>query len=131
MAHSIQTLKGRAESFNDLDLIAVLGLIEREVSRRPAEYEALRPRAAQWKRDLGGYGPGTIDLCLDESALSDQAQRDLRAVLSRLDDQLEQMGPKISAIVLNEVSGAPGVTFQDYPTSLLKDAVARLRALIA
>jgi hypothetical protein len=124
----MQQIGERVEPFNDLDLIAVLSLLDREVVSRPDEYLELRPLLSEWKRDLVTYGPGTIDLKLD--AVSHRGRAQLRSLLASVGDRVEQFGNSVPASVLTERLQVPGVRFNDYPVSVLRTVVNALRKLL-
>jgi len=130
MATSIQTVGERAEAFNDLDLIAIVRLLGQEAAARPGEYSAITAVLARWERNLAAYGPGTIDLNFNDLASSDKRRSELILLLAAVDKGVGQFGKTIPSSVLNDRCAVPGVTFQDYPISLLRLAMTRLRGLL-
>ena len=130
MANSIQTNGVKAETFNDLDLIVLVCLFDPEVTSVPDRYVALRTVIAGWKRGLTVYGPGTIDLELDDLASFEGERSQLISLLTAIDDKIDKFGETVPASLLNERCLVPGVTFRDYPTSLLKGAIKTIKTLL-
>jgi hypothetical protein len=135
MAHSIQTVGDRAESFNDLDLLVLICLAGQEVTSSAPSYPRLASFVKRWKHEVATYGPGTIDLRLDDLVTDDLvtatgALSELDSMLTALRARLEQHGRTIPAAVLNSECPTPGVTFYDYPTMHLANACDRLAQLV-
>lgn len=130
MATSIQVIGDRAESVNDLDLIALICLLEQEVESSPNVYETVAPLVARWQRDLANYGPGVIDLNLDGLVSSLNARAELVALLKAVDEKIRSSKKPVPASVLNARCSAPGITFHDYPLTNLTAAIGRLQALL-
>lgn len=130
MAHSIQVVGGKHEIFDDGDLIAVICLMGQALESHPNEYGGLRQPVTEWQENLKTYGPGTIELSLESLVSSADVVGQLLAFLEVVEDEIERFGKTVPALVLNERSRAPGVTFNDYPTALLARTVVRLRALV-
>lgn len=131
MASSIQVVGGHAETLNDLDLIALVCLLGQEIECQQVDLKLLLPFVARWQAGLKGYGPGTIDLQLEQIASSDEAKDQLLTALASVEERLEQYGNMIPATVLNKLCAVPGVDFRDYPTSLLSSAAAKLAGLVS
>lgn len=131
MANSIQVSGGSAEVFNDLDLIAIICLLDLEVESWPGRYAAGATILSEWKRDLEGYGPGTIDLKISEIGSSDAAKSDLICLLTAISEKADKYGKTIPAAVLNERCAPQGVKFHDFSVPLIKEAIARLKALLS
>src|SRR5262247_752210 len=85
MARTIQLYRDRINVFNDIDLLIIMSMII-ETIKDPKNhhiYACLEESAADWEWVIGGYGPGIIELGLDQH-LREQAMRD--AFLSVLRD---------------------------------------------
>jgi hypothetical protein len=130
MAHSIQVVDGRAEAFNDLDLIALVGLMAQEMKRGTPGHEMLEPLMADWRARLAFYGPGTIDLKLDGVISSSALREQVVSLLAAVESRVRAFGDAVPAPVLNELRMVPGVRFHDHATSTLVSAIIRLRALL-
>ena len=79
------------------------------------------------------YGPGVIDLKLEQFEQDPEAVRELRELLHLILQEISQYGEKIPAAVLNNelpVKAATGVTFVDFKISFIKEAVEKIEALI-
>jgi len=116
--------------FNDLDLMAILYLADLEVASRPSNYLTISATLTKWKQRLMTYGPGTIDLNLNELSSSNNAIPELIEILDTVNANLEKFGHAVPASILNQQCNAPGVRFFEYPTSLLRPAITRLRQLL-
>jgi hypothetical protein len=127
MAHSVQRVGSRAQLFNDLDLIAVVSLLDREVASAASGYAELGPLLARWRRALAGYGPGTIDLGLTQ--LSETEQAHLVPLLDAVYERLSLFGA-VPASLLQASNQAPGVHFNDFPAAIIKTSIGKLRDLL-
>lgn len=125
MAHSIQVYHGRSEIFNDFDLM-VLFIFLRDVGNPPAF--AIERAFPEWENTLRNYGPGLIDLALDErtDAQLTRLGNELRSVRVRLSCS----GNHIPAGFLQARNITPGMVFGDFPVPHLLDAAVRLESLI-
>ena len=65
MAHSIQTYSGRYEVIHDLDLLVIIGFAIKILEQSPT-FWGLETFAEHLQVSLCQYGPGVIDLRLDE-----------------------------------------------------------------
>ena len=86
MGTSFQRFADRVEPFNDLDLVALICLMERALEANANEFVMIKPFVTQWQRGLESYGPGTIALKLDKpisSAALQAAAAKLEALLGR------------------------------------------------
>jgi len=131
MANSIQVSGGSVEVFNDLDLIAIICLLDLEVESQPGRHAAGATILSKWKRDLEGYGPGTIDLKISEMGSSDAAKSDLVSLLTAISEKADLYGKTVPAAVLNERCAPQGIKFYDFPVPLIKAAIARLKGLLS
>ena len=130
MAHSIQVMGGRAEAFDDLDLIALLGLLGLEVESAPHAHLHVAPLIAVWQRDLETYAPGTIELNLEAVKRSAAQEAELALLLDSVARHARRYGRNVPAQVLSSRCKAPGVTFFDYPAARIHEAIRRLRDMI-
>ena len=131
MAHSIQTLGDRTAVLNDLDLIAIIGLMVDEVKESPDRFPVINRVVLQWAASLRGYGPGTIELNLEAIAGSPEALSELKMLLSSVNDRVRSLGDRVPAPLLNHGLPAPGVTLSDYDSQFLIQAMDKLRQLLA
>jgi hypothetical protein len=130
MATSILVVGQRAELFNDLDLLVLLGLILEEMEDEPGHYPSLQSRASTWADCRESSGPGTIDLDLESLVQNAQAKRDLLELLSAVTRKLDVVGPYIPADVLNSRYAVRGVRFNDYSTARLSGAMEKIQNLL-
>lgn len=130
MAHSIQTVGARADTFNDFDLIALICLMLDEVQKNPGTFPLVGPLVQAWSVSLEGYGPGVIELDLDAIAAAAKTAREFDILLSSVESAIRRHGT-VPASVLRALSRAPGIEFADYPGEFLLEASKRLRALMS
>jgi hypothetical protein len=130
MGYSIQSIGHVKQSFNDLDLVALVGLMSEIVQLSPEDFCFVSPLVAEWERALIGYGPGVIDMNLDEVVSSESVSREFGALLSRTANRIRDLGPSVPATLLNARCQAPGVKFAEFPSSLLLEALEQLRSCV-
>jgi len=130
MAHSIQLIGEKAEAFNDLDLLVLVGLMISELEHNAGEYSALRPYIDIWSESRFAYAPGVIDLRLNDAVSRAGGRDQLEQLLSAVERRLESFGEIVPASKLNSQWPVPGVTFHDYSTSLVENAINKLKRLI-
>jgi|GEM_PF-1493210 len=128
MAHSIQVYRGKHEVINDLDLVVIIGLAL-QIIQQSTQFESLQSLATEWQKALDLYGPGVIDLKINE--LTHAQVADLRTLLKGAFQQALRYEEKIPAEVLKKMVKVSGVTFNDYRTEWVIEAVKKLQALIA
>ena len=131
MATSIQAIGERAEVLNDLDLLVLIALLNEVGHVAREQLESLQSFFDSWRENCVGYGPGTIDLDLEGISASENAKSDFEQLLKAVENRLEEFGETIPAKVLTRWCEAPGVTFNDYPTTTIKTTVERIRALMS
>jgi hypothetical protein len=131
MASSIQVVGSKFASFNDLDLLALLCLLVEEIEANPTAYGTVAPIVTEWHRQSATYGPGTIELGLDEIQPSDSARSELIASLEAVGQRAVRWGERIPESVLNRRCVAPGVRFVDFPVSAILDAGQKLQCLVS
>jgi hypothetical protein len=130
MAHSIQVFSGKSAVFNDLDLLAIMGLTLRIIDKSK-EHECLRSLANEWLQSMVTYGPGVIDLKLADFLCTPDQRTSLLAVLDVLLDEVRQYQDSIPASVLNGLSPALGVQFSNMKVSIIEAAISKLTGLLA
>jgi hypothetical protein len=126
MAHSIQVVGDRHEVFEDMDLLVVLGLLLEELSERPERYARLARLRDVWTECRTGFGPGTIDLELDEVAAHPASKNELLDLLAATEGRLSSYDAVIPGHVLNAQCGVRGVYFNDFPTDRVAESIQRL-----
>ncbi|MBV8224672.1 MAG: hypothetical protein JO232_05730 [Verrucomicrobia bacterium] len=129
MATSIQEFKGKTLMLNDLDLILVVVIILRLISKTP-ESVGLEHVAEHWKRALASYGPGVLDLELDKLMGAPGDVSSLSTLLSRIEAELAPYGGIVPASVLNDLVFMPGIKFADYQVQRIVTAGRLLREVL-
>jgi hypothetical protein len=129
MASSIQSYRERTSSFKDLDLIAILILLESELERDRTALQ-LGPVFAEWHKALDGYGPGTIDLRLNDLLSSEEMRQAMLALLDAVDARLRAFDKTVPAWILNGRWSVPDVIFLDYSAAKLSVASSALREML-
>lgn len=77
------------------------------------------------------YGPGVIDLKLEQLITTLERLKEFRALLSAIDERASKHDGSIPAQVLDDLVSAPGVVlFGDYSVSHVKEAVKKLEELL-
>jgi hypothetical protein len=130
MASSLQSFGGKAELFNDLDLMVLLQFVA-EIVSDSNELAALSNSVGAWNKAVRIAGPGVLDLALEENLKTPTERSAMASALRQLKTRVSTFGSIIPAAVLNEKNIAPGVTFFDYQSQRLIDTAARLEGLIA
>lgn len=130
MASSIQVVAGRAEIFHDLDLLALMSLVQAEIGDTIDAYPLLVSVRTAWLESLVGYGPGAIDLGLEQLAADSRAVGQFQEVLARVRSRLLRFGDAVPDVLLMKHCRSPGVFFSNYSTSMLVTALDRLDALL-
>ena len=129
MAHSTQVFRGRAEVFNDLDLMVLFMFLRDSPHASGDDAEALL--FARWEDGLRHYGCGLIRLELDAMFTDGASTQRFASALSEVRKRLSFFGERIPSGLLNARNITPGVVFADYPVALLADAALRLENLVA
>ena len=129
MATSIQTIGDRAEVVNDLDLLALLAILKDTATQTRDRYSSLQPFMECWEENCVGYGPGTLDLRLEDIAADQITKSELEHLLMGVEGKLSGFGKTVPTSLLSRCR-APGVTFNDYPTSKIKLTIERIRSLM-
>jgi hypothetical protein len=131
MAHSIQVLDEKAETFNDLDLLVLIKFFLMELKRNSEAYPRLASIATGWRESLENYGPGTIDLRVERAVGDAEGRQQFANLLAAVARELNRDGELVPAAELNSLSAVPGVKFYDYQKSLLREAIAKLNKLLS
>ena len=84
----------------------------------------------EWNEALETYGPGTIDLKLDELVLSPDAHRQFVSMIHVIEDEIKDTEMHVLTSMLNTQCRVIGVRFIDYRGDLLTKAIANLRRLL-
>lgn len=130
MAHSIQVFHGKSGVFNDLDLMVIVGLAA-QVNSRVDDAERFGKFMEDWQMSLKYYGPGLIDLHLEELLVTTAAKQDLAALLQRISRQIEDYGDEVPLPILKRMIPVRGVIFvAGYKTAFLREAVSELQTLV-
>lgn len=129
MATSIQTIGDRAEVMHDLDLLALLVLLNDTATQAPDRYPSLHPFFQSWEENCIGYGPGMLDLRLEDIVAHRVAKSQLEQLLIDAEHKLSGFGEMIPASLLAACK-APGVTLNAYSSSNLKSTIERIRSLM-
>ena len=131
MTTSIQVVGKRAETFDDLDLLGLLALVNEVRFRSRGKLDSLKPFIDSWKQNCIGYGPGMIDLDLEQISASVNAKSELEQLLKTVENRLGDFGETIPATTLMPWCEAPGVVFNDFPTMRIKKTIERIRGLMS
>ena len=144
MAHTIQLYRDRISVFDDIDLLIIMSMII-ETIKDPKNhhiYACLEESAADWEWVIEAYGPGIIELGLDQK-LREQTVRDaFLSVLWDIKTKLESFrewvplefinGLVMFALFARHDSGDPRIVIsQAQPASVLLKVVRDLEELIA
>jgi hypothetical protein len=132
MAHSIEIYRGKTTVINDFDLLVVIGFGV-ELIRQSTRFARFKGLENHWRQSMLQYGPGVIDLKLDQFLTIPDETREFRALLSAILDQASQHGKAIPANVLTELISAPRIRVGtgDYAVSYIEVAIKKLEALLA
>lgn len=129
MATSILTIGDRAEVVNELDLLALLFLLIDSATQARERYSTLMPFIERWEKNCVGYGPGTLDLQLEDIVDDQETESELALLLKDVEGKLSSYRETIPASLLSSCK-AHGVTFKDYPISNVNSTIERIRTLI-
>jgi hypothetical protein len=129
MATSIQVSSGRAEAFNDLDLLVLLHLMLQaasQMSQTPATVEIV----ARLRATCEDYGPGSIDLQLDDIRTDEALRNAYLGILRMAMDRLDSAGSVLPAEAIMTGWLTRGVRINDFSVELIHTASERLRKLV-
>src|SRR5262245_6029083 len=103
MASTIQLYRDRINVFNDIDLLILMSMIIDTIrdTKNHHIYACLEESAADWEWVIEGYGPGIIQLGLDQH-LREQEMRDaFLSVLRDVNTKLESFGEWVPLEFIN------------------------------
>jgi hypothetical protein len=130
MAWSIQVVAGKSEVLHDLDILALLSLIQTEIDSNIDGYSALASFESAWRESLETYGPGTLELDLERLSSDPQGVAQFRHLLSKVRSRLVSFGELVPAVAITTGRRNHGVRFSDYKTSMLVAALDQLETLL-
>lgn len=131
MGHSIESFHGKSAIIHDLDLLAVIAFAV-DVLQDPTGFPHLGALTEAWRSIPRGYGPGVIDLKLEELLQTPAHVEEFAALLDRISARLKEYPGTIPAAWLNSSVGAASrIAFNDFKASFAIEAVEKLRALVA
>jgi hypothetical protein len=102
MGHSYVEFRSKGFFVNDVDLMFFARLVQHVAKLHPAPPPGVTRLIGWWDKSLDTAGNGCIDLCLDEYVDEDCVEY-LCAVLADAEAWLCEVGPTISAGILNEI----------------------------
>ena len=112
---------------NDLDLM-VLFMFLRDAGG-VAGGGATDRLLGEWEHSLRHYGPGLIDLALEQ--MTDAEAQEVAAAIREVRERVGTFGERVPESVLRARNITPGVVFADFPVRLLVEAAVRLENLIS
>ncbi len=115
MANSSQEFRGRLLSFNDLDILVAI-IIADDIYKSIPQSRKVSEILTGWKHQMEIYGPGLIDLMLDDFLRSPEDQAEFFSFLEEIRHRVTIMGDIIPASMLNDRT-VMGIAFKDYPAS--------------
>ena len=121
--------RGRFHRENDSSLVVLMLFV---VKRIPANsLEALDRRILEfWRNPWEIYGPGCIDMKLDQLLQTPQDVRRLRFLLLESEKEFSLFGKSIPADILNSLVKSSDWKFGDFPVDRAIAASSDLRELI-
>ena len=130
MAHNIQMFREKSLIIHDLDLIVLMAFALKLIRENP-QYAVLEECAEQWKCALANYGPGVLDLGLEELENAPTKIDALAALLTGIEVEVIRSGESVPASVLNALTDrVPGVVFSDYKVELILELIRAFRCLL-
>ena len=140
MARSRQSYRDRMRVFDDIDLLIIMSMIIETIKEHENLYDCLVESAADWEWVIKAYGPGLIQLGLNQK-LREQTVRDaFLSVLRDVRTKLESFGEWVPLEFINGLvmfalfARHPGpriVISQPQPASVFLKVVHDLEELIA
>lgn len=129
MANSIQEFNGKFKVFNDLDLIVVILLVLKRLSKTQKS-GLLGKIIESWKGILTSYAPGVIDLELTSLIRSTEEKTITLNLLSQIEMELSNYREVVPASVLNNLTITPEVKFIDYKIKFIVTTLTSLKELL-
>jgi|SRR5262245_45491625 len=141
MARSRQSYRDRMRVFDDIDLLIIMSMIIETIKEHENLYDCLVESAADWEWVIKAYGPGLIQLGLNQK-LREQTVRDaflsvLRDVRTKLESfgewvPLEFINGLVMFSLLAKPSGEPRIVIsQVQPATDLLKVVRELEELVS
>lgn len=115
MANSIQEFREEFESFNDLDIIAMIHLAT-EVYSSLDKNRKISDIISGWRRQMEIAGPGTIDLMLDDYLKTPEDRGAFFLLLKEIRRKVLEFGEVIPINILN-MPVEMGASFNNYSLS--------------
>jgi hypothetical protein len=129
LANSILSLGDSFRVVNDFDLLLLLGMMGEEFLAHRERYPALADEAKQWLEARIAYGPGTIEVDLDEILSCAEKRDQFKRLLERTEELLLLHGSVLGSTEIEQRWGCPGVQYFDYSTVSVLKALDSLRSL--
>jgi hypothetical protein len=95
MGHSILMHHGRHLILNDGDLLIVMGAMYDEILSHPGNYPTINQLVDHIADNRQGWGPGLIDLPLDQITQRPEGRAELASLLGRVEHLLVSLGPTL------------------------------------
>ena len=131
MSHSILQCNGRSAIVHDTDLSILLGLMANVIADDEAQFGLVRALVGRAAGDRWHCGPGTMDIDLTALDGSNDATKELVALLDAVERRLELFGSVIPRAALTSLEGRAGVSFSgDLPALGVREAIRSLRSLL-
>lgn len=134
MGHSFVEFKDRTRMLNDIEIVTVVHIVldmVRQASDSLQLTDQVRALVDSWSALIDTYGPGLLDIDLNQFLRTDADRDSLLELLRASRDMLERFGPLIPGEYLNRIVDAPGVLeFVDRPTSEVQDAFDKFIELL-
>ena len=131
MGTSIEVVDGKAETFKDNDLIAVICLMEDEFDSAPSLYAGVEPVLVAWRTERDTHGPGTFDLKLDYWKQQSEVRSALRALLGAVEKRVHILGGVIPGATMNRRVPPSLIVFKaSVPGASVVATALRLRELL-
>jgi hypothetical protein len=130
MAHSIQIVGKKIAIFKDLDLLLMMRLIESRVREESDLYSELQEITNRWRDSWENYGPGTIDMELEEIAKSPAKRYAFLSLMDSIKQWLISQAPVLHCEKINKEFRISGVVFFDYRVDFLISTLDKIEDTI-
>ncbi len=132
MGHSLQEAAGRQVIINDHDLTVLIALLSRSLSATEDLPSELVNRIDEWVHSRDAWGPGLIDLKLDEVVQSEPESSALIRLLGSVEREAAGSRDTIPRGEISALLSEPSaIQTRDYPVAGLKKAVRGLIVLLS
>ena len=109
MAHSFFEYRGRCVRVHDLDIVVALLLFDDVLARSDGDVQGkLRRIVREWIGHLDAWGPGCIDLALDEVLDSVVSAKAMGALIEDAQKELRSHGDEVPSDYINRRLGLVG-----------------------